>query len=676
MKFNEMQQSILRNRYFWKNEAGDTVEDWDRLCRRVCHAVAQAEAPEDREEWAEKFYGIMHSGLFLPNSPTLMNAGKTDEHGQLAACYVLDVPDSMDGIYTALRDQALIFKTGGGVGYNFSKLRPKGARVGSTNGVASGPVSFMRLFDLSTDVVHQGGMRRGANMGILDATHPDIWDFVHAKDDGKTLTNFNLSVGASDEWMRRAVEQGTPEASLFHEIAESAWRCGDPGMLFFDTINRHNPTPHLGRIEATNPCGESPLYPNEACNLGSINLSLFVRDGDVDFRSLLRVAGVAARFLDDVIDVNRYPLPAVEEATRRTRKIGLGVMGWAHMLFRLGIPYDSDEAVRTALCVMTHVRWTAMETSLALAKSRGAYPAWQGDASDLPVRNATLTCIAPTGTISLIAGCSSGIEPVFALEHTRVIDGGTERERREAVRDPVYAEMHGSVPSNVFVDAHSVAPEWHLRHQVAFGEYTDLAVSKTINLPHDATVEDVRRIYELAWSGGCKGITVYRDGSREGQVLVRSDAEATQPHAPKERPSVLWGSTTRMPTAFGNLFLTLNRLDDEPFELFLTLGKAGGDTQAHAEALGRLVSLALRLGGRVSDVVEQLRGIRGTQPVWSDDGGAILSLPDAVAQGLAEMTPIMAGSPVVMTDMCPGCGMALRHEEGCVKCPGCGYSRC
>jgi len=470
---------------------------------------------------------LMAKLLFLPNSPTIMNAGRPAPHGQLAACFVIGIEDSMESICEAIRKQMLIHKSGGGTGFNFSNLRSSGAKVNSTNGRASGPISFMSLFDKATETVQQGGMRRGANMGILNVDHPDIRDFIHCKDKDGTISNFNISVGIFDSFMEKAETdpEGT-EAVLLDEIAETAWRTGDPGIIFLDAINRGNTTPDLGPLTSTNPCGESPLYPNEACNLGSINLARMIIKGEFDYELLKKTAAVATRFLDSVIDVNHYPLPEISEAVRHTRKIGLGVMGWADLLFQMRIPYDSDRAIELAEKIMSQIKETAHETSVELGKEKGI----PGALEHLGRRNATLTCIAPTGTIALLADCSSGIEPLFALEHTRVrtqIDGTkvimkqVNRHYAEALKE----ELPENVIKSVFVTSHDVAPLSHVRTQGAFQKYTDLAVSKTVNLPHESTKKDVLDSYVLAWKLGCKGITIYRDGSKSMQVLYRKEED-------------------------------------------------------------------------------------------------------------------------------------------------------
>ncbi|MDO5114567.1 MAG: adenosylcobalamin-dependent ribonucleoside-diphosphate reductase [Synergistaceae bacterium] len=526
--FSPSAKDILRDRYLWRDEDRNPVEKPEEMLLRVAKHVAGAERTLAMQyKWTDEFYELMAKLLFLPNSPTLMNSGRPAPHGQLAACFVIGVEDSMESICEALRKQMLIHKSGGGTGFNFSKLRSAGAKVNSTNGRASGPVSFMGLFDKATETVQQGGMRRGANMGILNIDHPDIRDFIHCKDKDGTITNFNISVGINDGFMERALaDPKGEEAALLAEIADSAWRTGDPGIIFLDAINRGNTTPELGELTSTNPCGESPLYPNEACNLGSINVAKMVKDGAFDFDTLREVTAVATRFLDDVIDVNHYPLPEIAETVKLTRKIGLGVMGWADLLFQLRIAYDSPEACALAEEIMRTIQQTAHESSVALGEEKGV----PETLARLGRRNATLTCIAPTGTIALLADCSSGIEPLFALEHTRVrtqIDG-TKVVMKQVNRHYERALKEGLPEEElkrIFVTSHDVSPAAHVRTQGVFQRYTDLAVSKTVNLRHECGVKDVLEAYTLAWKEGCKGITVYRDGSKSSQVLYRKEEE-------------------------------------------------------------------------------------------------------------------------------------------------------
>lgn len=565
-EFNKQAREILVDRYLWKDDSGNPCETPEQMLMRVANHVASAEKTAPlRYMWADEYYDVMAKLLFLPNSPTIMNSGRPAPHGQLAACFVIGIEDSMESICEAIRKQMLIHKSGGGTGFNFSNLRSCGARVNSTNGRASGPISFMGLFDKATETVQQGGMRRGANMGILNVDHPDIHEFIHCKDKDGTIANFNISVGVYDSFMEKAeADPAGPEAELLDEIAETAWRTGDPGIIFLDAINRGNTTPELGPLTSTNPCGESPLYPNEACNLGSINLARMVSKDGFDFELLDRTAAIATRFLDSVIDVNHYPLPEISEAVRHTRKIGLGVMGWADLLFRLRIPYDSDRALELAEKIMSAIRETAHRTSAELSKEKGIPEVLK----HLGRRNATLTCIAPTGTIALLADCSSGIEPLFALEHTRVrtqVDG-TKVVMKQVNR--YYAEalkegLQEDVIRSVFVTSHDVAPLSHVRTQGVFQKYTDLAVSKTVNLPHDSSVKDVLDSYILAWKLGCKGITIYRDGSKSMQVLYRKEEhKKVQPEADERNAEEFFDKVPVAVSAAKPMKLLLKRRQD------------------------------------------------------------------------------------------------------------------
>ena len=565
-EFNKQAREILVDRYLWKDDSGNPCETPEQMLMRVANHVASAEKTTPlRYMWADEYYDVMAKLLFLPNSPTIMNSGRPAPHGQLAACFVIGIEDSMESICEAIRKQMLIHKSGGGTGFNFSNLRSCGARVNSTNGRASGPISFMGLFDKATETVQQGGMRRGANMGILNVDHPDIHEFIHCKDKDGTIANFNISVGVYDSFMEKAeADPAGPEAELLDEIAETAWRTGDPGIIFLDAINRGNMTPELGPLTSTNPCGESPLYPNEACNLGSINLARMVSKDGFDFELLDRTAAIATRFLDSVIDVNHYPLPEISEAVRHTRKIGLGVMGWADLLFRLRIPYDSDRALELAERIMSAIREAAHRTSAELSKEKGIPEVLK----HLGRRNATLTCIAPTGTIALLADCSSGIEPLFALEHTRVrtqVDG-TKVVMKQVNR--YYAEalkegLQEDVIRSVFVTSHDVAPLSHVRTQGVFQKYTDLAVSKTVNLPHDSSVKDVLDSYILAWKLGCKGITIYRDGSKSMQVLYRKEEnKKVQPEADERNAEGFFDKVPVAVSAVKPMKLLLKRRQD------------------------------------------------------------------------------------------------------------------
>ncbi len=756
--------TVLERRYLRKDDKNRPTEKPRDMFLRVAGNIAKPERHYDKEadvsETARLFYRLMTQFEFLPNSPTLMNAGR--ELQQLSACFVLPVEDSMEGIFDSLKHAALIHKSGGGTGFSFSRIRRKNSTVGSTGGVASGPISFMRIFNTATEQVKQGGTRRGANMGILRIDHPDIREFIHAKESDGTLNNFNLSVGLTEAFMEAVkadrdydlIDPCTKEVTetlrardVFNEVVHLAWKSGDPGIVFLDRLNRDNPTPKLGEIESTNPCGEQPLLPYEACNLGSVNLATMVvyTDGtpQVDYERLARVVRTSVRFLDNVIDMSRFPIKKITNMVRSNRKIGLGVMGWADLLIALRIPYDSEEAVRLAETVMAFIRQEARAASVELADVRGGFPNFKGslyDQSGQPkMRNATTTTIAPTGTLSIIAGCSSGIEPLFALSYYRnVMDNDklievNETFREEAIRRGFYSEelmekiaRTGGIRSleeipedvrRVYVTAHDVSPEWHVRMQAAFQKYTDNAVSKTVNFSHDATEADVETVYLMAYETGCKGVTIYRDGSKGQQVLnlkkepgkemnkkvngngngngangvstapEMTEARRFEADGVLERPGTLMGCTTKMKLAHGTLYITVNELDGKPFEVFATIGKSGQSTMAKTEAIGRLVSLSLRHGVPVEKVVEQLKGIGGEYPIFQKDG-LVRSIPDAIARILERRymkVPGGNGTSGVRPDVdplsmvghaCPECGGTVERESGCLVCRACGYSKC
>jgi len=736
-KLTENARHVLQKRYLKKDKQGNVIETPEEMFRRVARAIAGAELqyqPKANVQATEdEFYRMMTSLDFLPNSPTLMNAGR--ELGQLSACFVLPIEDSMDSIFDSVKNTALIHKSGGGTGFSFSRLRPEKDRVGSTGGVASGPVSFIRAFDIATDVIKQGGMRRGANMGILNIDHPDIMKFITAKEDLTALTNFNISVAVTSEFMEAVkadtdynllsprtgeVEGKLNAKEVFDKIVDMAWKTGDPGIVFIDRINHDNPTPHLGKIESTNPCGEQPLLPYESCNLGSINLSRMLREGagsvEIDYPKLAKTIKAAVRFLDNVIDVNKFPLPQIEEMTRKTRKIGLGVMGFADMLIQLGIPYNSEEALNLASEVMKFISDEATRASEELGKERGLFPAFTGsiyDAADAPrVRNASRTTIAPTGTLSMIAGCSSGIEPLFALSYTKnILDGAkmvevnlhfeeiarkkgfySEELMQKLADGARLADIEG-VPDDVkpaFVTAHEITPEWHVKMQASFQKSTDNAVSKTVNFSREATRENVAEVYRLAYEAGLKGITIYRDGSRDAQVLTTGKTEGkTKPATdearltPRKRAKVNSGFTERVTTGCGYIYVTVNSDEHGICEVFSHLGKTGGCASAQLEATCRLISLALRSDVDVASVVRQLRGIRCPSIAW-EEGKSILSCADAIASVLEKHTTGYDGKPKPedyglaknLAGQCPECSNMLIYQEGCFICAACGYTKC
>ncbi len=721
--------TVLERRYLKRNEEGKVLETPVDMFRRVAKTIASAETRlktgVDAKKLEGEFYRMMTSLEFMPNSPTLMNAGR--ELGQLSACFVLPVGDSMEEIFESIKHTALIHKSGGGTGFSFSRIRPANDVVSSTKGISSGPISFMKVFDAATETIKQGGTRRGANMGILRVDHPDIMDFIMAKRDQTVLTNFNISVGLTEAFME-AVESdsdydivnprtGKPVTKLsarkvFDRIVDMAWHNGEPGIIFLDRLNRDNPTPQVGEIEATNPCGEQPLLPYESCNLGSINLSRFVHNGEVDWARLRETVRLATRFLDNVIEVNNYPIPEIDRMTRANRKIGLGIMGWADMLILLGIPYNSEEAITLGEKVMKFINDEAHQMSVELAEERGPFPNFKGSVYDVkggkPLRNATCTTIAPTGTISIICNTSSGVEPLFAVSFIRqVLDNDKlvevhplfeqiARERgfySKALMEKI-AE-HGTVqgieeiPEDVrrlFVTAHDITPEDHIRMQAAFQKYTDNAVSKTVNFCNSATREDVATVYRLAYRLGCKGVTIYRDGSRDQQVLsVKKDdkveelpIESAKKSHKRERPRALRGATYQMETGCGPLYVTINEDDKGAFELFTTMGKAGGCAASQCEAIGRLVSLAWRSGVQARAAVKQLIGISCHKPAGFG-ANRITSCADAVAKAIElHMLPEGEAPTKVVGNggACPDCGGPVEHEGGCCVCHACGYSEC
>src|SRR5437588_8438096 len=752
-KWTEPALRVLRERYLTR-QGGEVVETPEEMCWRVALTIARGEGRYGRSqaavrEVAEAFYDIMIDGNFLPNSPTLMNAGKGNGL-QYSACYVLPVGDSMEEIFDSVKAAAIIHKSGGGTGFAFSRLRPKDDIVASTGGRASGPVSFLKVFNSATEAVKQGGTRRGANMGILRVDHPDILEFIDCKLDGG-ITNFNISVAVTDVFMEalakgeeydlvnphnRVLAGRLSARDVFERMVRAAWRTGDPGMVFIDRINASpaNPTPSIGVVEATNPCGEQPLLPNEACNLGSLNVSKFARrsgEGEwrIDWDEMERVTRLAVRFLDDVIEMNPYPLAQIDETVKSNRRIGLGIMGWADLLFMMGLAYDSTEAIALAERVMSFVKEKSHDQCAKLAEERGPFPNWSHSIyrEVRPMRNSTVTTIAPTGTISMIAGCSSGIEPIFALafqhrvknpDGERILTFVNETFEQIAKARGLYSDalkeeiakrgsLHGipGVPeeaARVFKTSHDIPFEWHVRHQAAFQRYTDNGVSKTINLPNDASEEDVASAYRLAWELGCLGITVFRDGCKGEQVLNvgigKKDMAPAQLPTPgqqviRPRPHSLAGKTYRKETPIGTAFITVNGTEDgEPFEVFVQVGKGGSDTMAVAEALGRLISLTLRLPSpltpqrRLEEVISQLSRIGGAQPMGFG-AGKVLSLPDALGRTLAEhIGQIKApGSPSDtraderrrIGDLCKECGQAtFVYEEGCKKCLSCGFNEC
>ncbi len=811
--FSESSNKILKERYLLK---GGNLEVMETVAERFWH-IAYDIASADFDFNASKqqvyntaldFYKVMVLQQFLPNSPTIMNAGK--QNGlQYSACFVLPVGDSLPEIFDSVKFAALIHQTGGGTGFAFSRLRPAGSIVNTTGGVASGPVSFLRVFNAATESIKQGGTRRGANMGILRVDHPDILEFIRCKaelddlskpvyegvapllpDDSsraylktllldKQIANFNISVAITNKFMEamakgedfeliaphngKAVGKLNAKA-VFDEIVERAWNTGDPGLIFIDRINDSpaNPVPSQETIESTNPCGEQPLAPWDACNLGSINLGKFVlEDGsDVDWESLGKITHLAVHFLDNVVQTNPFTLKQIYDQVHQNRRIGLGVMGWADMLFKLKISYNSDQALELAEKVMKFINEEGHAESENLAEIRGPFPSWVNsiyadkDSSAFrqrpestaykgtkSIRNSTITTIAPTGTISIIGDCSSGIEPVFALAYIHRAKKAGDEMRYLTIANKTFTDIskrenfysddlaqkvmdNGSVANldnvpddwqKVFVTAPEIDPVWHVKMQAAFQRYTDNGVSKTINLPNSATRDDVKNAYLMAWETGCNGITIYRDGSKTTQVLnvsstlkPKASEESATPAPVAERPMILRGRTYKIATPVGEAFITINRDEsDQPFEVFVTVGRGGMHTMADAEAMGRLVSLSLRLarGAQNTDpkavakkIVSQLKGIGGASHVGFGKN-RIMSLADAIAKVLAEdlsqsftqesaeTLPLnLTNDPQPTTyplqpntnaDLCPECGsVSFVMEEGCKKCHACGYSMC
>ncbi len=783
MAISENARAVLEKRYLIRDEKGEPTETVDDLFHRVANAIAAADAAfapkADVAATAQSFYDMMTGLDFLPNSPTLMNAGRP--LGQLSACFVLPVGDSMEEIFDAIKNAALIHKSGGGTGFSFSRLRPRGSTVNSTGGVASGPISFMKVFNAATEAVKQGGTRRGANMGILRVDHPDILDFITCKNDTKEITNFNISVGITERFMQAVENGGSYELvdpathkvigalnarEVFEKIVSSAWQTGEPGIIFLDRLNRDNPCPQQGEIESTNPCGEQPLLPYEACNLGSINLVTHLKEEDgrwvLDKDKLTATIRTAVHFLDNVIEVNKYPLPEIDAMTRSTRKIGLGVMGFADMLLYMGIPYNSDQGVAMAREVMELVNTIGHEESQALAQVRGAFPLFDESTyrNGKPIRNATVTTIAPTGTLSIIAGVSSGVEPVFAYAYIRNVMDNThlietnqilknvlvsrglysEELMRQIVEQGSLAHVDG-IPEDikrVFVCAHDVSPIWHVKMQAAFQAYTDNAVSKTVNFPNSATKEEVAEVYTLAYKLGCKGTTIYRDGSRDEQVLnigkvndgkdkaekkdttgdpmVDAVLEASCDGAacvmktsaygtilPRPRPAVTSGFTEKVKIGCGNLYITVNYDETGICEVFTNTGRAGG-CPSQSEATARLVSVGIRSGMDPKEIIQQLKGIR-CPSCLRQPGVPVTSCPDAIAKSIekvikathdggkpqptvsapakvptpqakVQVNPNITPAEAKLAKYCPECGSELEHEGGCVTCRNCGYSKC
>jgi ribonucleoside-diphosphate reductase alpha chain len=733
LKLKQNALTVLKKRYLKKNDKGDIVETPEELFYRVAFNIALADKLYDKaaniDISIKEFYNVMSSLDFLPNSPTLINAGQHLQ--QLSACFVLPIYDSMNSIFETLKNTAIIHKSGGGTGFSFSRLRPKNDIVKSTNGISSGPISFMQVFNAATEAIKQGGVRRGANMGILRVDHPDILEFITCKNKNNDLNNFNISVAITNKFMNavkhnRNYDLYNPRnesvvgqlnaKEVFNKIVEQAWVNGEPGLIFIDKINEMNTLTQIGVIESTNPCGEQPLLPYESCNLGSINLGHFIKGNDIDWIKLEKIVKIAVHFLDNVIDMNKYPIKQIAEITRANRKIGLGIMGWADMLLYLNIPYGSEESFILGEKLMKFIQTTSHMASEELANKRGAFPNFSKSIyyKGKPIRNSTTTTIAPTGSISIIASASSGIEPIFALVYKRnqCLDNTNMYEVNSyfeyiAHKNGFYSQeliskvaeeggvqkIQGIIPEHIkklFVTSHDITSEQHVRMQAVFQEFTDNAVSKTVNLPHYANKNDIENIYLLAYKMNCKGITVYRDKSRDVQVLNLINTKVTKEKKTRSRPNRTIGSTFLMCTGCGKMYVTVNEDCIGICEVFTQLGKAGGCTSSQAEAISRLVSLSLRSGIDKELIIKQLKGIRCPSPTLTE-GGTILSCADAVAKALESYdtnnisykiryTKINSNkNNVDSVDICPQCqecGEMLTFLEGCVTCKSCGYSKC
>jgi len=687
--FSENALTILKARYFKKNGKGELIENKPSdIFRRVSKYIAGAEKTKaDREYWDEKFFNAMIQRDFMPNSPTLTGAGR----GLcLSACFVLPVKDSLEDIFETVKHAALVHKEGGGTGFDFSRVRPQGSFVKKTQGIASGPISFLKVIDAGTEAVKQGGTRRGANMGVLRVDHPDIKDFITMKLDGKTAQNFNISVAVTNEFIKALKDNSTYDLTdpmlgevvgkmdareIFDMIVDSAWRNGDPGLILIDNVNEKNPTRAQGPIRATNPCGEQPLHDYESCNLGSIDVANFFKADaadQFDWDRFKEISHMGVRYLDDVIDANIYPLKQLDSLAKSNRRIGLGIMGFADLLIKMKVKYDTDEALEMGRKIVTLLKTEAVKASQQLAEEKGNFPNIEKSIyKGKKMRNATVLTIAPTGTISRIAGCSSSIEPIFAFETiSKILDG--------EIRDlhPLYQEWQEKHPNeplpDYFVVASEVEPEDHIKMQAVFQEHVDSAVSKTINFPNEATIEDIANAYLLAFDMDIKGITVYRDGCRAVQVLNKVGTVALRP---QERPDELPSTTYKISTGLGRLYITVTYFNREPFEVFCSIGKSGYSTMADAEAIGRLTSLALRSGISIDEIVSQLKGIGGSEPTFHN-GALIQSIPDAIAQVLERhIGQVNVNSQDLNTLNCPWCGAAIPDEK-CPVCPACGWTKC
>ena len=746
LKISDNALTILNKRYLIKDlKTKEPIEGPRDLFIRVSKAIAAGSKIADKnitvkeiEALEEKFYKMMANRDFFPNSPTLMNAGR--ELPNLSACFVLPIEDSMEGIFTTVKDAALIHKSGGGTGFDFSELRPAGSNVKTTAGTASGPISFMSVFNTATETIKQGGVRRGANMGILRVDHPDVMEFIKCKEDTSKFTNFNISVALTDEFMEaykkgtdynlyyKDEKRGTKSAQeVMDAIINHSWSTGEPGIVFVDKINADNKIPGCGKISATNPCGEQPLLPYGSCNLGSINLSNFYdkENNSIFWEKLAETVADSVLFLDNVIEVGKYPLQKIHDIAQENRNIGLGVMGFADLLYKLQISYSSDHGVTTGKKIMAFIEEHAIKASEQLGKKRGSFPNIDKSVYKTAMRNSNVTTVAPTGTIGMLAETSGGIEPNFALVYVKQVmddskllyvnpileetlreEGLYSEELMEKISETGRLSDIEEIPQrikDIFVTSQEITPYYHVAMQSAFQEFVDSSISKTVNFDNSASKDDIKDAYLQAYESACKGITVYRDGCRPFQVLntgnkTNEDKKAEkelqeEKHKPKFRPDVMEGKTYKVNTGEGSMYVTINCLEGKPFEIFASIGKAGGNAAAQSEAVSRLVSLALRSDIDLDSIVRQLIGIGSPTPVWHN-GEQILSTPDGIGKILKRFLADNNGITQIENKMetvveetreensrpagkiCPKCNGTLNMSEGCMTCQTCGYSKC
>jgi len=663
---------LLKRRYLLKNDKGNIIETPEDMFRRVADFIGS----NSKEK--EEFYNIMSSLDFLPSSPFLFNAGT--EYSNLFSCFVLPIQDSIESIFNTLTRAAKIFQRGGGVGYDFSPLRPKGAIISTSKGTSSGPISFMKIFNVMTEVVKSGGKRKGAQIACLRIDHPDIEEFIKCKDKEGELNNFNISVGVTDEFMKKVEDDGYYELKhekldkpirkkaryIFDMLSEQTWKNGEPGLLFLDTINRKHSL--YNEITATNPCSEAILRPYGSCDLGSINLTHMIKNGEIDWEKFRNTIHIAIKFLDNAIDKNKYLFPEIEKITKESRKIGLGILGWADFLILLKIKYNSSQAVELAKKVAKFMYEEAEKQSIQLAKEKGPFPLFTKSKlkNKEPRRNASLLCIAPTGSISLIANTSSGIEPIFSTKYTHTDQDGNQT--------LIEKELYKNNP--YVITANEISYEDHIKMQAAFQQYVDQGISKTINMDNSVTIEDVKNAYKLAWKNGCKGITIYRNESRKKQVLNVIKDKKDKSEVNKDRSYILHGHTIKMKTGCGSLYVTLNYSESgKPIEVFARLGRSGGCSSAQTEGIGRLISLALQNNISLENICKQLRGISCDKPIGFGRN-KIYSCVDAISKGLGRLLKIEIEDTHDSSRTCPECGAILIKEGKCDTCYSCGYKSC